>query len=79
MNSLTIKQMPRQFVDERYGMVIYTGCLKDRLQIKAHVSVAGAVQQALTGIKEWITLCVYLDDNRHFINQLYFGMKIVEH
>lgn len=72
MHEMTIKKMPTQFFDEKYGMVIYVGYVKERMKIEKLAYQAGTIQQGLTGIKDWITLCVYLDDNRHFVNQFYY-------
>lgn len=89
MHELTIKQMPTQFFDEKYGMVIYVGYVKERNKIEKLACRAGVIQQGFTGIKDWITLCVYLDDDRHFVNQFYYhfgneesdliGNSIVQH
>ncbi|MGG7162207.1 YecA family protein [Clostridium ihumii] len=89
MHALTIKQMPTQFFDEKYGMVIYVGYVKERNRIEELARRSGIVQQGLTGIKDWITLCIYLDDDRHLVNQFYYffgneksaliGNSIVQH
>ena len=72
MHVLTIKQMPSHFLNSPYGMVIYVGFTKDRKNIERRAYQAGLIQQGQTGIKDWITLCIYLDDDRHFINQFYY-------
>lgn len=69
---LTLKKMPQHFFEHQFGMVIYSGFEKDRTEIEKRAKVAGAIQQGQTGMKDWITLCIYHDDNRHFVNQFYF-------
>ncbi len=72
MHVLTIKQMPSHFINSPYGMVIYVGFIRDRRNIERRAYQAGMIQQGQTGINDWITLCIYLDDDRHFINQFYY-------
>jgi hypothetical protein len=72
IHTLTFKRMKTQFISENYGMVVYVGYKRDSFELVKYAHAAGAIQQALTGIREWITLCIYLDDNRHFINQFYY-------
>lgn len=72
MHVLTIKRMPQHFFEEPFGMVIYSGYEKNRREMETRARVAGAIQQGQTGLKDWITLCIYHDDNRHFVNQFYF-------
>ncbi len=69
---LTIKRMPQHFFETPFGMVVYSGFEKDRKNIENRAKIAGAIQQGQTGLKDWITLCIYHDDTRHFINQFYF-------
>lgn len=72
MHTITIKRMPQHFFADPFGLVIYSAYEKDRKEVETHAYVSGRIQQGLTGIRHWITLCVFLDDDRHFINQFYF-------
>lgn len=72
MHTISIKRMPQHFLTESFGLVIYTAYKKDRSKVERLAYVSGRIQQGQTGIRHWITLCVFLDDDRHFINQFYF-------
>lgn len=72
MHTITIKRLNNHFCNELCGMVVYCGYVRDRQKIELLASKAGYIQQALTAIKHWIVLCIYLDDERHFINQFYY-------
>lgn len=72
IHTVTFKEMPQHFCEDKCGMVIYSGYNKDRAKIETNAKKAGYIQQGMTKIKNWIVLCIYLDDNRHFINQFYF-------
>ena len=72
MHTVSIKRMPQHFFTEPYGLVIYTAYKKDRNKVEKLAYVSGRIQQGQTGIRHWITLCLFLDDDRHFINQFYF-------
>lgn len=64
--------MPQHFFAEPFGLVIYTAYKKDRNKVEKLAYVSGRTQQGQTGIRHWITLCIFLDDDRHFINLFYF-------
>jgi len=72
MHELTIKRVDPHFMDDTYGIVIYVGYNKDRKNIDRLAVKSGLLQHGMTGIKDWITLCIYLDDDSHFVNKFYY-------
>ena len=72
IHSVSIKRMPQHFLSEPFGLVVYTSYKKDRNEVERLACLSGEIQQGQTGITHWITLCIFLDDDRHFINQFYF-------
>ena len=74
MHTVSFKRMPQHFFSEPFGLVVYTAYNKDRKKVERLAYSSGRIQQGQTGITHWITLCIFLDDDRHFINQFYFYM-----